>query len=102
MPHFCVQMDRIPSVEQHSPSDRPILTVGPNRIVCRTFELDGDTGGIVSEVLLLKVERTCTRRRCGLLCRTVGIGRTGSQVAPMYRRLPHGPSGMERDEVARN
>jgi AcrR family transcriptional regulator len=30
------------------------------------------------------------------------MSRTGSQVAPLYRRLPHGPSGMERDEVARN
>src|SRR5271154_2426887 len=30
------------------------------------------------------------------------MSRTGSQVAPLYRRLPHGPSGMDRDEVARN
>jgi len=30
------------------------------------------------------------------------MSRTGSQVAPLYRRLPHGPSGMEREEVARN
>jgi AcrR family transcriptional regulator len=30
------------------------------------------------------------------------MSRTGSQVAPLYRRLPHGPSGMDRDDVARN
>lgn len=30
------------------------------------------------------------------------MSRTGSQIAPMYRRLPHGPSGMDREEVARN
>jgi AcrR family transcriptional regulator len=30
------------------------------------------------------------------------MSRTGSQVAPLYRRLPHGPSGMDREEVARN
>jgi AcrR family transcriptional regulator len=30
------------------------------------------------------------------------MSRTGSQVSPLYRRLPHGPSGMGRDEVARN
>jgi AcrR family transcriptional regulator len=32
----------------------------------------------------------------------MGIGRTGSQLGPLYHRLPHGPSGMEHDEVARN
>jgi|HubBroStandDraft_2_1064218.scaffolds.fasta_scaffold01980_2 AcrR family transcriptional regulator len=30
------------------------------------------------------------------------MSRTGSQVAPLYRRLPHGPSGMDREDVARN
>jgi AcrR family transcriptional regulator len=32
----------------------------------------------------------------------VGMSRTDGQLAPLYRRLPHGPSGMGRDEVARN
>src|ERR1700758_4135239 len=27
---------------------------------------------------------------------------TRQDLAPMYRRLPHGPSGMAREEVARN
>jgi AcrR family transcriptional regulator len=30
------------------------------------------------------------------------MGRTGSQVAPIYRRLPHGPNGMGREDVARH
>ena len=30
------------------------------------------------------------------------MGRTRGQPAPLYRRLPHGPSGMGREEVARN
>ncbi len=30
------------------------------------------------------------------------MSRTGSQGAPLYCRLPHGPSGMDREEVARN
>ena len=32
----------------------------------------------------------------------MGIGRTGNQLEPLYHRLPHGPSGMGHDEVARN
>ena len=32
----------------------------------------------------------------------MGMIESGGQLAPLYRRLPHGPSGMERDEVARN
>jgi len=46
--------DRIPNV-------RAFFGIGPNRLVCRTFEQDGDTGGIVSELLLLKVERILHR-----------------------------------------
>ena len=30
------------------------------------------------------------------------MSRTGSHVSPLYRRLPHGPNGMEREDVARN
>jgi AcrR family transcriptional regulator len=30
------------------------------------------------------------------------MSRIGSQIAPLYRRLPHGPNGMAREEVARN
>ncbi|HXB14861.1 MAG TPA: TetR/AcrR family transcriptional regulator [Solirubrobacteraceae bacterium] len=32
----------------------------------------------------------------------MGMIRTRQQPAPMYRRLPHGPSGMAREEVQRN
>ena len=32
----------------------------------------------------------------------MGISGIGRDVAPLYRRLPHGPNGMGRDEVARN
>lgn len=30
------------------------------------------------------------------------MNRTRAQQAPLYRRLPHGPNGMDREEVARN
>lgn len=30
------------------------------------------------------------------------MGQTKEQLAPLYHRLPHGPNGMERDEVERN
>jgi AcrR family transcriptional regulator len=30
------------------------------------------------------------------------MSRTKGQLAPLYRRLPHGPNGMKREEVARN
>ena len=30
------------------------------------------------------------------------MGQTQDQLAPLYHRLPHGPNGMERDEVERN
>src|SRR2546425_573697 len=30
------------------------------------------------------------------------MSRTRRHHAPLYRRLPHGPNGMDRDEVARN
>ena len=30
------------------------------------------------------------------------MARTKDQLSPLYRRLPHGPNGMEREEVARN
>ncbi len=30
------------------------------------------------------------------------MGRTKDQLSPLYRRLPHGPNGMEREEVERN
>jgi AcrR family transcriptional regulator len=30
------------------------------------------------------------------------MNRTRGQLAPLYRRLPHGPNGMGREEVARN
>lgn len=30
------------------------------------------------------------------------MSRTGSQVAPLYHRLPHGPNGMDREDVARH
>src|ERR1700677_4623973 len=46
--------------------------------------------------------RGCARDRLSSTFGTVGMSRTGSQVAPLYRRLPHGPSGMDREEVARN
>ncbi|HUB73381.1 MAG TPA: TetR/AcrR family transcriptional regulator [Solirubrobacteraceae bacterium] len=32
----------------------------------------------------------------------VGMSLGDSQLKPLYRRLPHGPNGMGRDEVARN
>jgi AcrR family transcriptional regulator len=32
----------------------------------------------------------------------VGVSRTRGQLAPLYRRLPHGPNGMPREDVARN
>ncbi|MGO9489904.1 MAG: TetR/AcrR family transcriptional regulator [Solirubrobacteraceae bacterium] len=32
----------------------------------------------------------------------MGTDRTQSQLKPLYRRLPHGPNGMGREEVARN
>ncbi len=62
----------------------------------------GDTGRPARSTCYLKVEKTCKGRQNDLRFRIVGIGRTGSQLGPMYHRLPHGPSGMERDEVARN
>src|ERR1700677_1921610 len=46
--------------------------------------------------------RGCARDRLSSTFGTVGMSRTGSQVAPLYRRLPHGPSGMDREDVARN
>jgi AcrR family transcriptional regulator len=33
---------------------------------------------------------------------TVGMSRTRGQLSPLYRRLPHGPNGMAREDVARN
>src|SRR5580692_7927002 len=30
------------------------------------------------------------------------MSRTRGEVSPMYRRLPHGPNGMRREDVARN
>lgn len=30
------------------------------------------------------------------------MSRTGSQIAPLYHRLPHGPNGMDREDVARH
>ncbi|HEX3509738.1 MAG TPA: helix-turn-helix domain-containing protein [Solirubrobacteraceae bacterium] len=30
------------------------------------------------------------------------MGRTRTQIVPLYQRLPHGPNGLGRDEVARN
>ena len=30
------------------------------------------------------------------------MSRTGSQLSPLYHRLPHGPNGMAREEVARH
>jgi AcrR family transcriptional regulator len=30
------------------------------------------------------------------------MGQTKEQLSPLYHRLPHGPNGMERDEVERN
>jgi len=30
------------------------------------------------------------------------MSRTAGQLSPLYRRLPHGPNGMQREEVARN
>jgi AcrR family transcriptional regulator len=34
--------------------------------------------------------------------RIVGMSETHSGPSPIYRRLPHGPNGMSREEVARN
>ena len=36
------------------------------------------------------------------MSRIVGIDGTDEKPAPLYRRLPHGPNGMKREEVARH